>query len=283
MPHRAQGRDVVTGARLLRQSPDAAHHRRHQIEPGRLVARHGGQGRLGVEPRGQHQVAAGQHGGDRRAERAVVIERSRHQRHGVGVQPPQTAGRGGHHAGRARQDQLGLAGRSARGRGLPGRRDGVGQVRLVVAEGQQAVDVDPGPVDDDVGAGDHHRRGGQFDHLAQFGRRQPPGDGLRRRPQLPAGEGRLDEPDAVGQADGDEVAVPDAQLGQGAGDAVGAPVQRAPGQAVVLAAHRRRVGLFGGQLLDAGGEGLRDGGLVGHAAGFLGHGVAVLRGVEIDV
>ena len=143
VPHRLQRRHVVFAAHLFGQPPDAPHHRRHEIEPGRLVALDLAQRRLGVEFRHQHHRRADLQRAERGDERAVVIHRPRHQHDVVLGDAPERRRQPVDQPGLSGDDQLGPPGRAARGRRLPRRRHGIGQIAVVLRCVEQAPSTTP--------------------------------------------------------------------------------------------------------------------------------------------
>ena len=196
VPERFQRGEVVFGARFLRQMPDPVHHGRDQIDPARLVLLDGRQGRLGLEAGQQHHVRALAEGRHHHAEAGVMVERRRQQGDGVLLQPP-AADLGDVLRADPRlpcQDQLGPSGRAAAGRGFRNRGGDVGQVAVVVRQGQQVGDRQQRAVDLVIELRDHHRRLGQLHDRFQFTLRQAERDRLRRRADLPhgpAGDGEI--------------------------------------------------------------------------------------------
>ena len=192
--------DDTSNCCAVRQPPDAAHHRRHEIEPGRAVLLDQAQRLLGVELDHQHDMRAGVQRRSRQAERRVVIERSGHQHRVAARIAPQRAFARAHrnHAGIAGDDQLGPSGRAAAGRRLPGRRDRVGQIarRRSTLRSSASGETTGRPAPMRRAVADHDRRIRQLDDRVDFVRGQPPRHRLRRRADLPAGELRLDEADA---------------------------------------------------------------------------------------
>ena len=246
MPDGFQRRQIVTRAHLFRQAPDAAHHRRHQIDPGRLVLGDQTQRRFRVELR---------HDDDRRAdlqrreygdERSVVIERARHQ-HDVVARISQNSAIGGAATpgcpatisfGRpVEPPDVGAfhAGAMRSGRSLSSRS----------AASSSAIDR-AGPADMFRRRADDDGRFGEFDERFQFRMRQPPRHGLRDRAQFPRRVTRFHEFDAVRQRDGEEIALFDAVLFKRAGDAVGVAMEFVPAPALAFAGDGKRIALNGG-------------------------------------
>ena len=112
----------------------------------------------------------------------------------------------------------------------------------------QGVHVITGLVALDGVARDQDRRLGQVHHRLGLMTGQAVGDRLRRRAHLPERIAGFDEVDAVGQAEGHQVAQLHPHLLEAAGDAVGAKVQFLPGDRAARVADRRPVRPFGGQL-----------------------------------
>ena len=127
VPHRAQRVEVVALAHRDRQPPDALHHRGDQVDDLGAVGLDGGQGALGVEPGQDRHVAAPQQRLARPHDRAVVVERPRHDEAAAGLQAQRHRALGVEQAALAGHDQLGAARRAARRRRLPRRGHGVGQ------------------------------------------------------------------------------------------------------------------------------------------------------------
>ena len=276
VPEGLQRRQVVLGPRLLRQVPDPVHHGRHHIDPAGLPARDLGQGLFGIEPGHHHDVGAHVYGRHHHAEAGVVIERGRQQGDRLGPQlPAADLGDVFHrHAGLAGQDQLGPAGGAAAGGRLGDRRNDIRQVGLVVGLGGDVVDIHQRLVDRMVERRDDDGGLGQLHDRLELGLGQAEGHRLRRRAHLPQGPAGLDEADAVGQAQGDEIPVLDPQRHQAAGQAVGPPVELVIGQGFIATGDRRGVGLFPRQVSQARAQGNR---LVGHGSSSLMQGRGSLR------
>ena len=173
-------------------------------------------------------MIAAEEAGHGKAERTVVIERAGHE---LGAADFLLEARDQRIEGAVvvGDDDLGTA-RGAAGRrrfpeacGLLGQ-FGVGECRVGFI-----ADIDAGDLAMGTGRGPDDERGSSDldDHFA-FGNRQARGNRLRRRAEFPCCEAGFVEGDAVGQADGDEVAFLDAERGIGAGEAIGVRLERRP-------------------------------------------------------
>ena len=89
MPDGAKRRDVIPGAHVFGQAPDAAHHGRNEIEPARAIAFGLAQRRFGIEFRHQHELCADLKPAERGDERTVVIHRPGHQNDVVALDAPE--------------------------------------------------------------------------------------------------------------------------------------------------------------------------------------------------
>ncbi len=194
-----------------------------------------------------------------------MVEGPRHDHGVVGHGAVGAGGAGVGDARTTRQDQLGPAGGAAGGGRLV---EGGGAVlvrTVVLRQGQQGGHVIARLVALDGVAGDQDRRLGQVHDRLGLVLGQAVGDRLGRGADLPEREAGFHEVDAVGQADGHQVAVLDAGGHQAARQAVGAKVQLLPGDGAVLVGDGGAVGPLLRQVGETQAQGNRPAGfLVAH-------------------
>ena len=243
VPERLEAGEIVPCTHLFRQRPDTAHHGRHHVDDVHLVRLDQAQRLLGIEARGDNHGAALEQRRHGPKEGPVVIERARDQHAALLRDLEQRHIRIGR-SRRLRHDQLGPAGRAAGGHRLVAdgghfrqRRIGEAAVRLVAH--RQAGN---GRVLTRIDTHDEARRA-NFHNLVALELRQARGDRLRRGAGFPGREAGFEEFDAIGQGDGDEVVLLDAEGLIGARQAVGAGLEFAPGEARPFVDERRAGGL----------------------------------------
>ena len=175
---------------------------------------------------------------ERGGKRPVVIEWAGHHHHVVVRRSIAADVSAQVDARTAGQDQFRPARRAAGGRGLPDRGGAVFQRVVAVGEGEQSRDVEARLVRSDRLARDQDRRLRQLHHRGRLERGQAVGDRLRCRADLPQAVAGLDEIDAVGEAQSDEVARLRPGRLETARDPVGAAVELGPGDGAMLVGDR---------------------------------------------
>ncbi len=237
MPGCFQRRHIVFRAHIFRQPPDAAHHRRHQINPRRAMALDFAQCRFRVKARHDDDARAHLQRRKRGDERAVVIKRPRHQ-HDILARDPPERGHGG--AGKpwlTGHNQLGPAGRSAGGRRFPRWRHAILKIAVVIGRRIKLRHRNNRLARIHRAIADHDRRVRKLGNGLQLARRQAKGNRLRHGPQFPRRITGFHKAHTVRQGDGEEVAELHTPCGQPARDPVGAQMQRPPCPRVALALH----------------------------------------------